>query len=512
MIAAPTKTEVDRINYEPLPTLLLFHNDNSAIRCIVGPVGSGKTTAAAWEIGFELPRHLLSVYGIKKTRWVVIRNTYVELRDTTLRTVKEWFPQDFNSGNWSESRMELTIRGEIRTDPNIPGDIYEAEILFRSCDRPEHIKKLKSLEITGYWIDESIEVPREIKLMLKNRIGRYPKKCPEKYGIETTNPPEIEDDTYTNFAWQSPPPGPLPAKDPLPGHRGFWQPPGENNENLAPDYYEGLRLMYHEHPDWIDMYIDGKPGVIIVGRLVYNNFRRKYHVAQTPDDPEEDPLPWTGGELFVGWDNTGNSPACVVAQIPAPMQIHILREYYSDKAGLRRQMGIVDFTNYVVQQLNLAFPGAKDVIHWGDPAGNQRHSKAEGGFTSNAELMHDCGVDVAASEQNFQARVEAVDQQLGRIDGVLIHPSCTRLINGFLGDYCYPPNRSLQGEFLPNVLKNKYSHVHDSLQYLMVRIFKADLRPDARDPLLNYADRDHYNPLEGTGYDPFSWRPGGGRS
>ena len=488
-VAIAEKSETDRINYEPLPTLRLFHDDNSINRCIIGPVGSGKTTAAALEIGGFIPEHLFDTYGIAKTRWVVVRNTYIELRDSTLRTIREWFPEAFNSSDWSESRMELTIRAEG----------YEAEILFRSCDRPEHIRKLKSLEITGYWIDESIEVPQAIKLMLKNRIGRFPKKCPEKYGIETSNPPEIDDPTYSDFAWHKPPPGPLPPRPPLPGHCGYWQPPGENTKNLPPDYYAQLRLVYRDNPDWIEMYIDGKPGVMIIGKLVYNNFRREYHVAKAP-------IPWLGGELIVGWDNSGNCPACVVAQIPSPMRVHILREYFSDR------MGIVDFTNFVVHQLNMDFRGAKDITHWADPAGSAQYPKREGGFTSNAELMHDCGVDVLPSEQNFQARVESVDQMLARIEGVLIDPSCTRLINGFLGGYCYPPNKSLMGEFLPNVLKNKYAHLAESLQYLMVRIFKPDLRPDARDPVLNLPYRDHYNPLEGTGYDPFSWRPGGGRS
>jgi len=182
------------------------------------------------------------------------------------------------------------------------------------------------------------------------------------------------------------------------------------------------------------------------------------------------------------------------------MKVQILREYCADR------MNIVDFTNYAVQQINLAFPGAKDVVHWGDPAGNQQYSNKEGGFTSNAQLMAQCGVEVGPSEQNLQARIEAVDQMLARIDGVLIDPSCTRLINGFLGGYCYPPHKSMVGEFLPNILKNKYSHPQDALQYLMVRIFKPDLRPDARDPVLNLPyrhTRDWYDPLEGTGYNPF---------
>jgi hypothetical protein len=125
--------------------------------------------------------------------------------------------------------------------------------------------------------------------------------------------------------------------------------------------------------------------------------------------------------------------------------------------------------------------------------------------------MAQAGVPVAPSEQNLQARIESVDQMLGRIEGILIDPGCTRLINGFLGGYCYPPNRSLMGEFLPNILKNKYSHVHDALQYLMVRLFKPDARPDARDPipeLLMRSERDYYDPFAGISYDPFKWRQG----
>ncbi|MCU0521332.1 MAG: phage terminase large subunit [Anaerolineae bacterium] len=478
------QVEQEQIRYDPLPTLQDFHNSSEMVRCIVGPVGSGKTTAAAWEIAYFLPEFLFREYGIKRTRWIVVRNTYVELRDSTLRTMQYWFPGAFEAPYWSESKMTARV---VKED-------WEAEILFRSCDRPDHIKKLKSLEITGYWIDESIEVPEEIKNMLKNRIGRFPPKSPEKYGIETTNPPDVEHPTYSQFKWNQPPPGPLSSREPLEGHAGFWQPAGENNRNLPAGYYEELRKAYRDNPDWIDMYIDGKPGVMITGKLVFNNFRRDYHVAK-------EPIKWTGGELIFGWDNSGNMPACIVLQVVGPQRCQILREYFHDK------MNIVDFTNHVVQQVNRDFPGAKDVVHWGDPAGNTQYAKKEGGFTSNAALMADCGVEVGPSEQNFQARIEAVDQMLARIDGVLIDPGCTRLINGFLGGYCYPPNKSLMGEYLPNVLKNKYAHLQDALQYAMVRLFKADLRPDARDPVLNLGNgRDRYDPLGGTGFDPFQWK------
>ena len=73
--------------YRPLPTIERFHRSPAQIRCIVGPVGSGKTSGAAWEIFDYLPEFLFKQYQITGTRWVVVRNSYRELQDTTMRTV-----------------------------------------------------------------------------------------------------------------------------------------------------------------------------------------------------------------------------------------------------------------------------------------------------------------------------------------------------------------------------------------------------------------------------------------
>jgi hypothetical protein len=118
--------------------------------------------------------------------------------------------------------------------------------------------------------------------------------------------------------------------------------------------------------------------------------------------------------------------------------------------------------------------------------------------------MRDLGVNVVPSENNFQARVEAVEQMLARIDGVLIDPSCTRLINGFLGGYCFPENKSIQGEYLPNVLKNRYSHPHDALQYVFVKLFKpVEKRPDARSRLPDWVYEEEEN--RRNDYDPLNY-------
>jgi len=436
-------------SYDPLPTLRRFHESPAQIRAIVGPVGSGKTSAASLEIGYYLPWFLYERYGYKETRWCVIRNTYRELQDTTLKTVAEWFPD----GQYVSKDDTLHIRYE--------NGIHSA-LLFRSCDRPQDIKKFKSLEITGYWIDESIEVGDEIKRMLKNRIGRYPQKCPVRFGVETTNPPETEATTYWQFNWDEPPPGPKPERAPLPNHVGFWQPPYENEFNLRSGYYDDLRNDYLANPDWIDVYVEGKPGVIPTGKAVYNNFRRAYHEAK-------EGLIWDGQPLFRGWDNSGNIPAAVIVMFPDATKCHVLAEYHSDR------MGIVDFAKWVSAECSQRWPNAQ-FSDWADPAGENKYSKAMGGFTSNAQLMRDCGVNVEPSEQNFMARKEAVEQQLRVYEGMLVDPSCNRLINGFLGGYCYP-EIGTSGRYSDEPLKNRYSHVHDALQYVLVKTVKSQAKP-----------------------------------
>ena len=392
---------------------------------------------------------MLDTYKIKRTKWVIVRNTFPELRDTTQRTVFDWF-------DWGKHRVQANEY--ILQWPN--GMIVE--ILFRSCDRPDDVKKFKSLEVTGYWIDESIEVPEEVKLMLKNRVGRYPRKCPVRWGIETSNPPDVEHPTYSTFKWDTPPPGPVPEGEPLDNHEGFWQPPRENDANLRPGYYDELRIDYSHNPDWVDTYIDGKPGIIVSGSAVFKNFRRDKHVAT-------ERLSWDNGPLYRGWDNSGNWPSCVVVSVPTSQQMQVLAEFHGDK------MGIVDFTRHTVQECNTRFPNAT-YQDWADPAGENKFSRRTGGFTSNAELMRDFGVDVEPSEQNWTARKESVEQQLKIIDGLLIDPKCVRLINGFMGGYNYA-EIGTSGSFRDKPTKNRWSHVHDSLQYVLVKLCQSQSAP-----------------------------------
>lgn len=417
---------------------------------------SGKTSGASWETQRYIPFFLFKRYGIRKTCGVVVRNTYSELIDTTQKTLFEWFPW----GNYESGRKVYTLKWDAPDG----GEPIEIETLFRSCDRPEDVKKFKSLELTWYWVDESIEVADEIKRMLKNRIGRYPRKSPVRFGIETTNPPDVEHITYSQFKWATPPPGPVPTGVPLAKHVGFWQPPFENVDNLRPGYYKDLMADYADNPDWVEMYIKGMPGQLIRGKLVYQNFLRDYHVANAP-------LRWNGQDLYRGWDNSGNTPACIVVSPVTAQQLHVFKEFTTVREN------IVDFGNRVKVECNVAFPNAK-WIDYGDPAGKAKFSTKEGTFTSNVTLMNDeCGIYVISGEQNFKIRVNVVDQALLKRNGILIDPSCIRLINGFLGGYHYPELQNMPGSFKKEPAKNKYSHIHDSLQYVLTRLHVSAAPP-----------------------------------
>ena len=500
---------ISRKQYIPLPTMMGFHASDAELRCLVGPVGSGKTTACIQEVGVLLPRHLANTYGVTDTRWAIIRKTYRELMDTTFASVQDWLP----FMDWHAAAMTGIINYPPSVGCNYP---LHVELIFRSCNRPEDMEKFKSLEITGYWVEESVEVNEEVKRMLRGRIGRYPHRSPVRFGIESTNPCDVEHHIYWEHnwvptgpdwetyrinkinekvlngikrseaekmyplicdpnklekdingrftPWTVPGPRPNAKKKPVGKYLGWWQPPHENDANLKPGYYDALMEDYGDNPEWLHMYVEGKPGIRVLGKVVYGNFLQSRHVSK-------DTLESNGTPLFLGWDNSGNFPAAVVLQVRGPLSVQILWEFYSEREG------IVDFTRKVLMDLEQMYPGYQIAANYADPAGGGRFSRGTGGLTSNAQLMfEECGVVVTPSEQNLYARIQSVDQMLARNDGVIIDPRCTRLINGFIGGYVYPEKIGVSKEYLQQPMKNSFSHVHDALQYVCAKMFSARKR------------------------------------
>ena len=85
---------------ESAPTLAAFHRSNADFRAILGPIGGGKSVACCVEIFRRCKEQRVGTDGLRRSRWVVVRNTKGELQDTTLKTWFDWFPDSGKPGEY----------------------------------------------------------------------------------------------------------------------------------------------------------------------------------------------------------------------------------------------------------------------------------------------------------------------------------------------------------------------------------------------------------------------------
>jgi hypothetical protein len=228
-----------KLEFNATPTVSRFLDSSAFVRAIIGPIGSGKSSGCVMEILRRAAEQAPGPDGIRHTRFAVIRNTRPQLEDTTRKTFEQWIPESI--GKWSEADFEFRIKR---------GDI-DCEVLFRALDRPQDVRKVLSLELTGAYINEAREIAKEIVDGLQGRVGRFPSK---KDGGATwfgiwmdTNPWHTGHWGYDLFSRQRPH-----------GFELFEQPSGlseeaENVENLPDGYYQ--RLMNGKDQEWIDEYL-----------------------------------------------------------------------------------------------------------------------------------------------------------------------------------------------------------------------------------------------------------------
>ena len=117
--------------------------------------------------------------GRRRARGLVIRNTSGELAtSTTLQTWLQWMG---DLGDVTKRRKPLLTYEHAFNDGN---GIVELELIFLALDRPDDVRKLKSMEATFAYLNELSELPQNVLSHIKGRVnGRYPSKsfCAEPY-------------------------------------------------------------------------------------------------------------------------------------------------------------------------------------------------------------------------------------------------------------------------------------------------------------------------------------------
>jgi hypothetical protein len=465
---ATVPEEQQSLIYKAEPTARLFHRSNSFVRGIRGPVGSGKTTAAILEL-YTRALEQAPFNGVRRSRWALIRSTYPELLSTTLKTFEEWIPRQV-----CRVVQSAPIRGMLNVD--LPdGTKVEAEFLFLALDQEDDVKKLKSLELTGGFINEASETRRSILEMLTSRVGRYPSKQMGGASwsgiIMDTNPPDdshwwyklAEVEKPAGYEFWSQPPAMIKCFDKdkrpfyVPNDGSHGQPAAENiqNHNAGFGYYE--RMVPGKDPEWIKVYILGEYGSVFSGKPVYPEFSPTVHIAK------EELQPYRGLPLILAWD-FGLTPSCAIMQMTPRGQLRILDEKSADNMGIER------FARDVMKPfLATAKYTGIPFVSIGDPAGRQRSQTNE---VTCMEMLEMQGFRTEAAPTNeFIPRREAVAWFLSKLTdgepGFQLSPTCETLKRGFMGGYQYRRMKAPGGgdKFAESPDKNEFSHLQDCVQY-----------------------------------------------
>jgi hypothetical protein len=469
-----------KLDFRSSPVVWKFLNDNSFVRALLGPVGSGKSYACCAELFKRAVNQKPSKRdGIKYSRFAVVRNSYPMLKTTTLKTWLELFPED----TWGAVRYAPPITHHIKLPARDGAAGINMEVIFLALDQPKDVRKLLSLELTGAWVNEARELPKAVIDGLTHRVGRYPSKAdggPTWRGIILDTNPMDSDHWYFHLAEKETPKGEfkwsffrqqggvsevlskdVPADSPeAKGYifsAGKWwktNNKAENLGNLPSGYYE--QLLGGKKLDWIRCYAEGKYAFVQEGKPVWSEYDDD---SMVDDIAVEEHIP-----IQIGLD-FGLTPAAVFAQKLPNGRWHIVHEIVTFDMGLER------FCHILKSEINNRFP-KMDIQIWGDPAGQQRDQIFE--TTAFDHLKTHNLLARPTATNDFKVRREALAAPMGRLiegkPGLLVDRNCVRLRKSLSGGYHFRRIAIGAGQerYRDTPNKNEHSHIGDAAGYCLL--------------------------------------------
>jgi hypothetical protein len=466
---------------DPEGAKFLF-DTTSLVSGIRGPFGSGKSVLCCHRIlkhcQEQAPYEIRNANGrvmerIRYSRWAIIRNTFPELKLTTVKTWRDWVPDHLGKFAWSAPYTHYL-------DYELPdGTVVKAEIIFLALDKPDDVKKLLSLELTGAFVNEAREVPKEIIDALTGRIGRYPSPMmggPTWSGVimDTNSPGEehwwpimagdveppewmTEDERKMlvkprGFTFYTQPPAMLEVFDSTGKVSGYEMNPERANKALPDAYY--LNMIEGKSRTWIRIYVLNQYSDMVSGKAVYQTFSDEQHIAPAviPPNPNY--------SIVVGIDY-GRTPAAVFMQY-IDSRLIVIDEFLLS--------GVSTITFARMLKSHIVRRGWQNftVVMYGDPSGDDMKETSD---SAPSTIMRSQGLNVRAAPTNDPLiRIEAVSALLSLMTpqgpSFVIGPNCHHLIAGFRGAYHFAPIGGLRsGQYDTRPKKNRASHPHDALQY-----------------------------------------------
>jgi hypothetical protein len=462
-------------NYDAPPTVRKFLRSKARNIFIKGPIGSGKSVGACIKIFLIALNQAPCKDGVRRTRFVVVRNTSDQLKDTSLKTWQQWFPDG------PMGKYKITDRTYVFNFTPPDGIPVHSEVMFRALDDPSDVAKVLSLELTAAWINECREVPKEIVENLGKRCGRYPSKAdkpddvppdqwPTYHGIfGDTNAPE--QDSYWQCVFEHEPvdegdDGSILVCD------TFSQPPGdspeaENTENLPPDYYErGGRS-----EEWYRTMVQVQYARSLKGKPVYEkSFKPERHVVSKDKIKKFDHLP-----VIIGLD-TARNPAAVFEQMGLDGRIRTL--YETHELG----MGAKSFIARKLKPLIAGYFPNNPLVFVMDPAGSRQNETDDDSWHKVMKASFKGHSVKFASTNDLKARINATDEVFRTWpDGEPmneISDSCMWLIQGIRSKYRYQRVKGTDNRYSDSPEKNDWAHTVEAKQYADLFLTSKYYRPE----------------------------------
>lgn len=446
--------------YEASPTIAeyMLTYDQYKVNALLGPIGGGKTTGIIMTLLRVMHAQKPDANGVRRTRFAVVRNTRLQLKDSVIKSVHAWLPPNGSSVVYRET--DLT---QVFTYMLPDGTTVRSEWMFRSLDNEDDARKLLSVEYTAGWLSEFREIPFQLLTDLRSRMGRFPSMIdggPTWSGVLCESNMPVEGSEWWKFLEVEQPPWmnrliQPAAVVPDTARQGHWllNPLAENAKWLEPGYYQNLAIGVTHY--WMQSMLLCEYPPSLDGKAVYaQSYKKDRHVATQPlrcvFNVEAPPT------LIVGIDQ-GRNPAAIITQLHPRGCLYVLRELIGENMGMDR------FASELLRPLLATrdFAGLP-VLCVIDPAGLQ---KSQVNDLTPADVLRQAGLRVIAAPTNDPLRrIEAVERHLQKHDGIQVDPSCVTLIEGLANAYKFRAKKNGELEDRPEK-KHPISDVQDALQY-----------------------------------------------
>ena len=472
---APSSLRGYRVrDYKPEPSAKKMHNlIASGVDKVLwrGAMGCGKTFSTMKQLITLAYHSPADRWGIRESRHLVCRNTYRELRDTSIVSFFSAWPSEFPL-KWSKAHNEGITEFKRKDD----GTTVKAKFMFWAFDNDKDFSKLKSFNCTSMYLQEGCELDEKIWEFGCLRVGRYPDKKNFDYNVNLRKIILIETNSfdYDHWLYQL-----FYVKNKNNKKFGIV----ESGNQLDPAQAENLKWLpdnFYEDviatnsPEFVDINVRNKFGKYRDAKLVYNAFNEKYHICDEPIRPED-------GPIFAGIDNSLNA-AVVVVQKVANQRYKLIWSRQIYNTGMNTSLMTMFREAYDLFPPNVWKweIGGRDPIFSRRQEGDSVRLEV---FCQSAENKYGvCKTVAAESGTNLDIRINAVNEKFATRCGhtgkplLMIHISCTHMIEA-IRNYVYDKVKGDVGgkRYKDKPTKNRFADPCNALEYALLRPKDAGL-------------------------------------